>query len=148
MFVLCIIVISISSRYDEDNVVHATTSRLGASKNMKNIVSANVPMECQKKNGRLTVAQQVVTLRDRSRTTRKYACHLIDRYYGPYSNCNLNYKNSFYIPVVFHNLLDAFYNWKSWYICVYDGHVDLLSITKEKYISFTKHIQDIAERAD
>ncbi|KYM75636.1 hypothetical protein ALC53_13699, partial [Atta colombica] len=32
-------------------------------------------------------------------------CHLNCRYRGPtHSNCNLNYKNSFYIPIVFHNL--------------------------------------------
>ncbi|KYM76653.1 hypothetical protein ALC53_12948, partial [Atta colombica] len=32
-------------------------------------------------------------------------CHLIRRYCGPaHSNCNLNYKNSFYILIVFHNL--------------------------------------------
>jgi len=32
-------------------------------------------------------------------------CHLTGRYRDPAnSNCNLNYKNSFYIPIVFHNL--------------------------------------------
>ncbi|KYN45471.1 hypothetical protein ALC53_00029 [Atta colombica] len=35
--------------------------------------------------------------------------HLTSRYRGPaYSNCNLNYKNSFYIPIVFHNLSGAY----------------------------------------
>jgi len=32
-------------------------------------------------------------------------CHLIGRYRGlAHANCNLNYKNSFYIPIIFHNL--------------------------------------------
>ena len=61
-------------------------------------------------------------------------CHLIGRYRGPvHSNCNLNYKNSFYIPVVFHNLsdYDAHFIIKE-IATAYDGHVDVLPITKEK----------------
>jgi len=30
----------------------------------------------------------------------------------------------------------------------YDGHVDVLSITKENYILFTKHVKETVERAD
>ena len=34
-------------------------------------------------------------------------CHLTGRYRGPvHSNCNLNYKDSYCIPTVFHNLSD------------------------------------------
>ncbi|KAG5327802.1 MOS1T transposase, partial [Pseudoatta argentina] len=48
--------------------------------------------------------------------------HLTGRYRGPaHSDCNLNYKNLFYIQA-------------------YDGYVDVLPITKEKYISFIKHV--------
>ncbi|KYN16161.1 hypothetical protein ALC57_11593 [Trachymyrmex cornetzi] len=64
------------------------------------------------------------------------------RYRGPaHMNCNLNYKNSMYIPVVFHNLsgYDAHFIIKE-IATAYDGNVDVLPITKEKYISFTKHI--------
>ena len=72
-------------------------------------------------------------------------CHLTGRYRGPAHNdpCNLNYKDSRTIPVVFHNLSG------------YDGHfiindlansfegtVDLIPLNKEKYISFTKHVED------
>jgi len=50
--------------------------------------------------------------------------HLTDRYRdSAYSNCNLNYKNSFYIPIVFHNLLD------------YDAHF----IIKEIAIAYGGH---------
>ena len=68
--------------------------------------------------------------------------HLTGRYRGPaHSNCNLNYKNSFYIPIVFHNLsgYDAHFIIKE-IATAYKGHVDVLPITKEKYISFTKHV--------
>ncbi|KYN09824.1 hypothetical protein ALC57_18077 [Trachymyrmex cornetzi] len=64
------------------------------------------------------------------------------RYRGPtHSNCNLNYKNSLYIPIVFHNLsgYDAHIIIKE-IATVYEGQVDVLPITKEKYISFTKHV--------
>jgi len=71
-------------------------------------------------------------------------CHLTDRYHGPaHSNCNLNYKNLFYISIVFHNLSD----YDSHFIIMeiataFEGKIDVLPITKEKYISFTKHIKN------
>ncbi|KYM96845.1 hypothetical protein ALC62_12487 [Cyphomyrmex costatus] len=71
-------------------------------------------------------------------------CHLTGRYRGPaHSNCNLNYKDSRCIPVVFHNLTgyDAHFIIKE-IAAAYEGQVDLLPITKEKYISFAKHVDD------
>jgi len=55
----------------------------------------------------------------------------------------VNYKNSFYIPVVFHNLssYDAYFIIKEIAIA-YDGHVNVVLITKEKYISLTKHVDE------
>ena len=63
------------------------------------------------------------------------------------SNCNLHYKNSFYIPIVFHNLsgYDAHFIIKE-IATAYDGHVDVLSIKKKKYISFTKHVDSIKDK--
>ena len=82
-----------------------------------------------------------MSARNDSRRTIRDHCHL-GRYCDPaHSNCNLNYKNSFYIPIVFHNLsgYDAHFIIKE-IATAYDGHIDVLSITKEKYISFTKHV--------
>ena len=71
-------------------------------------------------------------------------CHLTGRYRGPaYSNYNLNYKNSFYIPIVFHNLSGYNAHIIKEIATAYDGHLDVLPITKEKYISFTKHVDSI-----
>ncbi|KYN22673.1 hypothetical protein ALC57_04921, partial [Trachymyrmex cornetzi] len=69
-------------------------------------------------------------------------CHLTGRYRGPAnSNCNLNYRESRCIPVVFHNLsgYDDHFIIKE-IATAYEGRVDLVPITKEKYISFTKHV--------
>jgi len=62
---------------------------------------------------------------------------------------NLNYKGSFYILIVFYNL--SGYN--SHFIIkeiatAFEGKIDELLITKEKYILFTKYFKDITEKSD
>ncbi|XP_071573140.1 uncharacterized protein [Temnothorax nylanderi] len=77
-------------------------------------------------------------------------CHLTGRYRGPaHSTCNLNYKDSHFIPVIFHNLsgYDAHFIIKE-IAAAFEGSIDVLPITKEKYISFTKHVKDTADRSD
>ncbi|EZA53824.1 hypothetical protein X777_06641 [Ooceraea biroi] len=71
-------------------------------------------------------------------------CHLTGQYRDPaHSNCNLNYKESYTIPIVFHNLS----GYDSHFIIKelannFKGTIDLLPITKEKYISFTKNVNE------
>ena len=75
-------------------------------------------------------------------------CHLTGHYRGPaHEDCNLNYKNSYYIPIVFHNLsgYDSHFIIKE-IATAFDGRVDLLPITKEKYISFTKNVESTADK--
>ncbi|KYN22392.1 hypothetical protein ALC57_05204 [Trachymyrmex cornetzi] len=108
---------------------------------VKDIVSANVPMEALSKQQweayrtatRCHICEKPFASND---TQVRDHCHLIGRYRGPaHTNCNLNYKNSYTIPVVFHNLsgYDAHFIIKE-IATAYDGNVDLLPITKEKYI--------------
>jgi len=55
-------------------------------------------------------------------------CHLTGRYRGPaHSNRNLNYKNSFYIPIVFHNLsgYDSHFIIKE-IAAIFEGKIDVL----------------------
>ncbi|KYN29965.1 hypothetical protein ALC57_00581 [Trachymyrmex cornetzi] len=116
-------------RRGKDCVAWFTEELKSLAHRVKDVISANVPMEALSK-------QQWEVYRTATR------CHICEKPCGPaHTNCNLNYKNSMYIPVVFHNLsgYDAHFIIKE-IATAYDGHVELLPITKEKYISFTKHV--------
>ncbi|XP_018404835.1 PREDICTED: uncharacterized protein LOC108781382 [Cyphomyrmex costatus] len=115
---------------------------------VQSVISTNVPMDFTQDDWRkfnnathCHVCEKPFAKDD---TRARDQCHLTGRYRGPaYSNCNLNYKDSRCIPVVFHNLTgyDAHFIIKE-IATAYEGHVDLLPITKEKYISFTKHVDN------
>ncbi|XP_077278952.1 uncharacterized protein LOC143906629 [Temnothorax americanus] len=64
-------------------------------------------------------------------------CHLTGRYRGPaHSTCNLNYKDSHFIPVIFHNLsgYDAHFIIKE-IAAAFEGKIDVLPITKENSLT-------------
>ncbi|XP_014235688.2 uncharacterized protein LOC106658308, partial [Trichogramma pretiosum] len=73
-------------------------------------------------------------------------CHLSGVFRGAaHQSCNLNYKNAKYIPVVFHNLTgyDSHLFIKDLATSeVMKGHVKLIPLNKQKYISFIKHVDD------
>ncbi|XP_011858562.1 PREDICTED: uncharacterized protein LOC105556097, partial [Vollenhovia emeryi] len=76
-------------------------------------------------------------------------CHLTGQYRGPaHSNCNLNYKDAYFIPIVFHNLsgYDAHFIIKE-IATAFEGTVDVLPTTKETYISFTKNVKNTIENS-
>ncbi|XP_036146615.1 uncharacterized protein LOC118646876 [Monomorium pharaonis] len=116
--------------------------------NVKDILSANVPMDFTRDEWEnfysathCHVCEKPFAPND---TRARDHCHLTGRYRGPaHSDCNLNYKDSHCIPIVFHNLsgYDAHFIIKE-IVTAYEGKIDLLPITKEKYISFTKHVKN------
>ncbi|KAJ8910221.1 hypothetical protein NQ315_015913 [Exocentrus adspersus] len=58
-----------------------------------------------------------------------------------HNSCNINYKDGVVVPVIFHNLSGYDANFIVENIANdMPGRVDLLPITKEKYISFTKNL--------
>ncbi|XP_025261979.1 uncharacterized protein LOC112637159 [Camponotus floridanus] len=73
-------------------------------------------------------------------------CHLTGRFRD--STCNLNYKDPYVIPVFFHNLsgYDAHFIIKD-VANAYPGSVELLPVTKESYIAFSKTVRDSAAAA-
>ncbi|KYN30222.1 hypothetical protein ALC57_00316, partial [Trachymyrmex cornetzi] len=142
-------------RRDPDCVSWFVEELRSLAHSVKKILVANVPMETLSSEQRETLHSathchvcEKPFAPDDNRV--RDHCHLTGRYRGPaHSNCNLNYKNSYFIPIVFHNLsgYDSHFIIKE-IATAYEGSIELLPITKEKYISFTKNVKDNAERSD
>ena len=122
---------------------------------VKSILSAKVPMETLSKeqweayrNAKQCHICDKPFAPDDTRV--RDHCHLTGRYRGPaHSLCNLCYQNVLYIPVIFHNLS----GYDSHFIIreiatTFKGNIDVLPVTKEKYISFTKHVIGTADELD
>ncbi|XP_066600001.1 uncharacterized protein [Prorops nasuta] len=76
-------------------------------------------------------------------------CHICGKpYRGPaHNNCNLNFKDSHDIPVIFHNLsgYDSQFIFEA-IVNTLEGSVYLLPVDKEKYNSFSKYLRNLLTR--
>ncbi|XP_020294835.1 uncharacterized protein LOC109860268 [Pseudomyrmex gracilis] len=73
--------------------------------------------------------------------------HLTGRFRGPaHFACNLNYKQVYVVPVVFYNLsgYDAHFIIKD-VATAFEGKINVLPVTKETYISFTKYVNSMRD---
>jgi len=131
-------------------MIHRKTEKFNTC--VKKILAANVPMETLSSEQWETlrsaiychVCEKPFALNDNRVSDR---CHLTDRYRGlAHSNCNLNYKNSYFIPIIFHNLsgYDSFYYQRN----SISRQYRFFTNNKGKYISFTKNVKNTAERSD
>ncbi|RLU19991.1 hypothetical protein DMN91_008550 [Ooceraea biroi] len=102
------------------------------------MLSRNVPMveltrdECEKYNSATHCHIYEKPFAPDDTRVRDH-CHLTGRYRGPaHANCNLNYKDAYTIPIVFHNLsgYDTHFIIKE-IASNFEGTVDVLPITKE-----------------
>ena len=79
--------------------------------------------------------------KDKNKEKVKDHCHYTGRYRGAAHNeCNLNYRNPNFTPVVFHNLsgYDSHLFIKN--LGFSEGNIDCIPNNEEKYISFSKKI--------
>ncbi|XP_077282310.1 uncharacterized protein LOC143908499 [Temnothorax americanus] len=115
----------------------------------KNKFSTNVAMveltEDEKREFRLATRCHVCgkSFQPEDKRVRDH-CHLTGRYRSPaHFRCNLNYRNVYVIPVFFHNLLgyDAHFVIEK-IANEFKGGIDLLPLTKESYISFSKTVKE------
>jgi len=121
---------------------------------VKSILSANVLIETLSseqweifRNATQSRVREIVCV---GWYTRLRLLHLTDaeRYRGPaQSNCNLNYKDSYYSSVVLHNLSDYDAHFIKEIAIAFEDKIDLIPITKGKYISFTKHVKDTVAKS-
>lgn len=69
-------------------------------------------------------------------------CHLTGSYRGPaHFECNLNFKNPKFIPVIFHNLRNYDSHLFIKNLCQNQEPLSVIAQNKEKYISFEKSIE-------
>lgn len=71
--------------------------------------------------------------------------HLTGKYRGSAHNeCNLLYRESRIIPVVFHNLTDYDAHFLITKLAIgFNGNIDIIPINEQRYISFTKKVMSV-----
>jgi len=137
-----------NSHHSADCVSWFTEELKNLAIRVKTILTTNVPMvdltsdEWEKFHSatHCHICEKLFTQED---TRVRDHCHWTGRDRGPaHSNCNLNCKEAFCIPIVFHNLSGYNAHFISKDIAMaFEGEIELLPITKEKYISFTKNVE-------
>ena len=70
-------------------------------------------------------------------------CHITGRYRGAAHNtCNLGFKNPSFVPVLLHNLSGYDGHFIVRELGKFEGRINVIPSTSEKYISFSKFLKE------
>ena len=108
----------------------------------KNIIFGEKEKERYNEETRCWICKGEFDDKDRNKEKVKGHCHYTGRYRGAaHNDCNLNYRNPNFTPVVFHNLsgYDSHLFIKN--LGFSEGNIDCIPSNEEKYISFSKKIE-------
>ena len=106
-----------------------------------NIIFGEKEKERYNEETRCWICKGEFDSKDKNKEKVKDHCHHTGRYRGAAHNeCNLNYRNPNFTPVIFHNLsgYDSHLFIKN--LGSSEGNIDCIPNNKEKYISFSKKI--------
>ena len=117
------------------------------------LYNKQTPMNLTKDDWRSFHHAQQCYLCEENFTSENYKvrdhCHITGRYRGAAHNtCNLGFKNPSFVPVLLHNLSGYDGHFIVRELGKFEGPINVIPCTSEKYISFAKFLREKMEKND